>query len=178
MADQQTHDARDTFAHVFHQLLAIKSLTSTQSGTTCKRSRQLATDLNQLAYSHKERLHALPRHNTYSRHIIGIDQNWIGFICRWEQNITSSIHGHPSFAYYQVLDGRIAMDLFEPVNEVDARQVSTSNMCAGDSIISITPDEQFDNLIHRVRTLSATVFTLHLYSDNPAKGRIFKALPA
>lgn len=176
LADQQTHDARETFAVVFQQLLDAKALTSNQTGTPCQASQQLATELAQLTQSYQERLHALPKHETYSRHIIGTDDNWIGLICRWEPNVTSSIHGHPPFAYYHVIDGEVAMDLYEPINEVEARQVSTSEMCSGDSIFSTREDGQFDNLIHRVRTASTTVFTLHLYSDNPAKGRVFKAV--
>ena len=70
------------------------------------------------------------------------------------------------------------MDLFEPINENEARQTSTTIMHSGDSIFSITPEGQFDNLIHRVRTGNSLVFTLHLYSDDPAKGRVFKATKA
>ena len=175
LADQQTHDARGKFTPVFRQLLTAKALTPSQTGAPCLLSKKVAADINELAHAHQEHLDALPRHDTYSRHIIGTDDDWIGFICRWEKNTTSSIHGHPSFAYYQVLNGSIAMDLFEPINENEARQTSTTIMHSGDSIFSITPEGQFDNLIHRVRTGNSLVFTLHLYSDDPSKGRIFKA---
>ncbi len=176
LADKQTHDARDAFSPVFEQLLTTKTLRSNGIEPHCPHSKQLASRLSQVTLSYAEHLSTLPKHDTYSRHIIGAQDNWIGFICRWEKNVTSTIHGHPSFAYYQVLDGRIVMDMFEPVNETEAQHVSTCEMLPGDCIFSITREGQFDNLIHRVRTENSTVFTLHLYSDNPAKGRIFKAV--
>lgn len=175
LSDQQTHDAREMFDDFFERLLGAKALTSKETDTPCSVSKQLADELSQLASSSQDRLHALPKHNTYSRNIIGSQDDWIGLICRWEPNITSSIHGHPSFAYYHVLAGNIAMDFYEPINNTEARHTSTNEMCSGDSIFSNRKEGQFDNLVHRVRTTNTPVFTLHLYSDNPAKGQVFKA---
>jgi len=172
---KQTHDARDSFKDVFQQLLDARVLADNNSSKPCEHSKLVADNLNQLAQANQDKLNALPRHDAYSRNIIGTDDNWIGFICRWEKDITSSIHGHPSFAYYQVLDGHLEMEIFEPINEVKAKQVSLSEMRSGDSIFSSTNEGQFDNLIHRVRTKDSSVFTIHLYSDNPAKGRVFEA---
>ena len=176
LSDQQTHDARDKFANIFQQLMEAKVLTANVADSPCEQRKAIAAQLTELASSHEECLQTLPRHDTYSRHIIGTQDNWVGLICRWEQNITSTIHGHPAFAYYQVLGGRIAMELFKPVSASEATMVSTTEMCAGDNILSTQQEGQYDNLIHRIRTESPGVFTLHLYSDNPAKGQVFKAV--
>ncbi len=176
LADKQTHDAREAFAGVFSQLLMARALRTNPTNTPCQVSQNLTEQLHQLSQSYREQLNTLPKHKSYSRNIIGTHDNWIGLICRWEPNVTSSIHGHPPFAYYHVMDGEVAMDMYEAVNDSEARQVSTSELCTGDSIFSIQKKAQFDNLIHRVRTANSTVFTLHLYSDNPAKGRVFKAV--
>lgn len=175
LADQQTYDARDAFADVFQQLLGAKALASNDTDAPCQLSQKLADDFSQLAQSYREPLHALPEHDTYSRNIIGTDDKWIGFICRWGANVTSTIHGHPPFAYYHVIDGEVAMDFYRPINDCEALKTSTTEMRAGDSIFSNNKSNQFDNLVHRVRTTSTTAFTLHLYSDNPAKGQLFKA---
>lgn len=176
LADRQTHDARHKFTDVFHCLLDARSLATKEEKRSTKLSRLIAGHLTEIADSHKDCLETLPRHDSYSRHIIGMEDSWIGFICRWEQNITSTIHGHPSFAYYQVLAGHIKMEMFEPVNSTEARLVSTNNMSRGDSIFRKSREGQFDNLVHRVRTNNSSVFTLHLYSDNPAKGHVYRAV--
>lgn len=176
LTDRQTHDARDRFGDIFQRLLDTRQLTPVSSDLPCQDSRELAINLNQLSSSRADCLQSLPRHDSYSRNIIGISEKWIGFICRWEPNTTSSIHGHPAFAYYQVLDGVITMDLFEPINDRQARQVACNEMRTGDFVISTTQEGRFDNLVHRVNSGNNSVYTLHLYSDNPARGDIFQAV--
>jgi hypothetical protein len=176
LTDQQTYDARDRFETLFKCLLDTRKLTPKTPGKPDSGCRHLASELNGLANYQKDALRSLPETSTYSRNIIGVDDTWIGFICRWQANILSSIHGHPSFAYYQVLDGHMLMEVYEPVNHRHARCVSTRDMHRGESVLSTKQAERYDNFIHRVKTYDIPVYTLHLYSDNPAKGKVFEAV--
>ncbi len=174
IAKQQTFDACRVFGDVFQLLLNVRELSTTPGELGSRQSKKMVEDLGLLTLAYEKELDALPRFGPYSRHIIGREKNWTGLICRWEKHVSSSIHGHPAFAYYQVLEGCIDMDFFEPINDFEARKVSSKKMCTGDAMFSTAGEDRYDNLIHRVRTLESPVFTLHLYSDNPAKGRVFK----
>ena len=176
LGNQQTHDVREHFDHVFQRLLDTRALSPEYSGEATHSRLKLANAINDLATHHEYALHSLPENDDYSRNIIGIEGTWIGFICRWQPHTMSSIHGHPSFAYYQVLSGSMLMDIYEPINDRQARQVSTRDMHPGESVLSTAPEGRYDNFVHRVKTKGEPVYTLHLYSDNPAKGKMFETV--
>ncbi len=173
--NDRTFDARDRFADVFSLLMDSSALTAdTRYPQARVHQTELSQKLQALIASHTDTLHALPRDNHYSRHIIGIEESWMGVICRWEANTTSAIHGHPWFAYYQVLEGTLSMDLYEAVDEQHAKTVDTLHMDSGDSIWSKGDMGQYDNMIHKVSTQATEGFTLHLFSENPCLGNHYQ----
>ena len=109
---------------------------------------------------------------TYTRQPIGRDASgWESMISRWEKGAVSSIHGHPDFIFYYVLDGAFEMPLYERSGS-GAKQVETVTLKAGESIASVGAPGDFDNMIHQVKALE-TSFVLHIFSDDPLKGLIF-----
>ncbi len=169
--DERTFDARDRFADVFDLLLAVRG--ESVSGDACVHSERdtgLAAAIQFQMRDHDAVLSALPRHSQYSRHVIGTDENWIGFICRWEADAVSRVHGHPSFAFYQVIRGDFSMDLYKATSGSQAEWTSSRKMTAGDCIWRQGETGRYDNLIHRVSNGGQDGYTLHLFSENPSLG--------
>ena len=200
--NEQTFDASEQFADVFSQLLEARSFCGVFDGaygcSLCsieEKENDLSARLQQLLRKDNQRLLNLPRHETYSRHVIGVEDDWVAYICRWEKSTTSCIHGHPWFAYYQVIDGALNMELYEPCDEhVDSKQaaadaeaepldcmptvkhVQSKCMQPGDVVWREGKPDSYDNLIHRVSTDEQPGFTLHLFSENPALGEHFRVV--
>ncbi len=187
--NQQTFDASSQFSDVFEELLSARSYCDAE-GCTEEQEQDLSQRLQQLVAKDTQRLFDLPRHKSYSRHVIGVDEDWVAYICRWEKSTVSCVHGHPWFAYYQVLDGVLNMDIFEPVandesndstnnsvGELAAVQhVQSRHMLPGDVAWSVGEKGRYDNLIHSVSTDQQPGFTLHLFSENPALGDNFRVV--
>jgi len=122
MVDERTYDARERFAALFDVLVTLKD--QCQAGDRALHSEsdtELASVIQASVGSYAGELSALPRHSHYSRHVIGIQGDWIGYICRWEPNSASCVHGHPSFAFYQVIQGAFAMDLYKATSTTRAQ---------------------------------------------------------
>lgn len=175
LLNQRTFDARNQFSELFELLLNVRSLgdQSNKQSTSILNNR-ISSELQVLVESRSELLYALPRAEQYSRHVIGIQDSWIGFICRWETQVESAIHGHPSFAYYQVLEGDFLMDLYKSVDVNSVKHERTLRMTRGENIWKQAPKLCYDNLIHKVSTQDSPGFTLHLFSENPCLGKHFK----
>lgn len=174
--DERTFDARKAFTDVFELLLQWKEVPRQGDHDVhdeCKTG--LALALQRQIARHKRKLTALPRHARYTRHVIGIDDSWMGYICRWEANAASEVHGHPSFAYYQVIGGEFAMDLYQATPDKHAQWTRTRQMRAGDCIWQQGKIGRCDNLVHKVSNGGQDGYTLHLFSDNPAVGQQFQS---
>ena len=128
--NERTFDARHNFEDVFSRVTqnsaAVSQLKRRRTGYQL--DSPIASELQTLLESKKQTLNDLPRHQQYSRHVIGTDNDWIGFICRWEPQTVSSIHGHPSFAYYQVIEGELTMNLYDTTHSGQAVLAETRQM--------------------------------------------------
>ena len=174
--NERTFDARHNFEDVFSELLKTRELCcNSTAGAGYQLGSPIAFELQTLVKSKTQTLHELPRHQQYSRHVIGTDNNWIGFICRWEPQTVSSIHGHPSFAYYHVIEGKLTMDLYDTAHNGQAKLAETRQMTDGECIWSLGETDRYDNLVHKVSTTEKPGFTLHLFSENPASGQHYSA---
>lgn len=174
MVDERTYDARERFAALFDVLVTLKD--QCQAGDRALHSEsdtELASVIQASVGSYAGELSALPRHSHYSRHVIGIQGDWIGYICRWEPNSASCVHGHPSFAFYQVIQGAFAMDLYKATSTTRAQWTSSRQMQAGDCIWQQGEVGCYDNLIHKVSNGNHDGYTVHLFSDDPSRGLHF-----
>lgn len=189
MLNERTFDARELFPNVFESLLRIRHLAETGEPDTHE-IEAVAHEIDKLTAGMRGTLYSLSRHEQYSRHLIGIDDKWMAFICRWEKGVSSCIHGHPSFAYYHVLDGIFQMDLYQSTQAQSSQAQSSQAQLSqaqsaesqtlvhdnrltlkkGDTIWGMGEHDRFDNLIHKVSTREQPGFTLHLFSDDPSKG--------
>ena len=175
--DERTFDARQTFKDVFVLLLEARQVFEGLAPSTIHTASSTVTSsLMESVHKYRKELYALPQNEQYSRHIIGKHGSWMGYICRWEAHVRSSIHSHPSFAYYQVLEGEFKMDLYDPVGNCQARHSRTLNMYAGDHACEHRSRGHYDNLIHKISTRDTPGFTLHLFSENPATGRHYETV--
>ena len=174
LLDERTYDARAEFADVFSLLLEARSLPLHadlhQTSLMDKRiSSQVQTQLDAL----KPELERLARHTHYSRHVIGTDGDWVGYVCRWEPHVCSCIHGHPSFAYYQVYGGKFDMELYDMCGFNKIEHAQSLSMHEGDCIWRQGNKDCYDNMIHKVSAKDSGGFTVHLFSENPALGQHF-----
>ncbi len=174
LLNKRTFDARNDFGSVFELLLGARALGEHSAGENSSiLENRLSSELQVLIQSKSELLHGLPRDEKYSRHIIGTEGDWIGYICRWEKQTSSSIHGHPSFAYYQVIEGEFQMDLYDSTGDDTATRTQSLIMARGDIIWKQGQEGTYDNLIHKVGTLDSPGFTLHLFSEDPNQGQCY-----
>jgi len=172
--DDRTFDARDRFSDLFATLLSTRTLPNLPTLDTVASEQLVDSNVSRLqvlAQTQYQQMLDLPRHEKYSRHVIGTDGTWIGFICRWEPHVCSSVHGHPSFAYYHVLKGDFSMDLFSTTYDEHAVHTKTTQMSEGDCIWQHGKPGCYDNFVHRVSTSNTGGLTLHLFSENPTIGK-------
>jgi len=174
LLNERTYDARNEFGNIFELLLKTRALSKKPAADkSCVLENRLSSELQVLAMANNDKLYSLKRDEKYSRHIIGTDGEWIGFICRWEKQIQSAIHGHPSFAYYQVLEGEFSMDLYRPTSSDTAAHEHSIRLKRGDTIWNRGPKARYDNMVHKVSTTDTPGFTLHLFSEDPNRGQHF-----
>lgn len=170
---QQTFQAGTQFQSLFETLLEARKL---QECSTIDQKQQaesnLAAKLTAKTSLITGQLEELVCHPEYSRHVIGIRDGWTGIICRWQRGSLSPIHGHPAFTFYHVIGGLFAMDIYQRTVGKRVKPEDHRLLAAGDSFWENGKEGQYDNLIHRVWAKSGG-FTLHLFSDDPAKGECF-----
>jgi len=175
LLDDRTYDARDQFGDVFDLLLETRALPLHKDlHQTSLMDKRIAAQLQSQLHTHQAQLQAFPRHAQYSRHIIGSEGDWVAYLCRWEPHVSSCIHGHPCFAYYQVYDGEFLMDLYEVRSSGVVEHSHCLSMKNGDSIWKQGKTNCYDNMVHSVSTKDKGGFTLHLFSENPALGLHFE----
>ena len=91
---------------------------------------------------------------------------------RQEANRTS-IHAHPQFAGYLFADGRFRLEIFEPAGGGTARPVQSAEVEAPCAFFAIGKPGCFDNHIHRITCLRPTGHSLHVYSDDALRGKVY-----
>ena len=85
----------------------------------------------------------------------------------------TSIHAHPQFAGYHFADGRFRLEIFEPAGGGTARPVQSAEVEAPCAFFAIGKPGCFDNHIHRITCLSPTGHSLHVYSDDALRGKVY-----
>jgi predicted metal-dependent enzyme (double-stranded beta helix superfamily) len=113
--------------------------------------------------------------NQYERTIIGKDESgWEAIIMTWHKGRQSSIHGHPQFASYNVLRGKLKLEIFEDAKgNGDITLVNTLEIDENTGHFAIGESNTMSNHIHRVTCLSDISYSLHIYSDDARKGFIY-----
>jgi len=113
--------------------------------------------------------------NEYTRNFIGADEKskWEAIVMCWRKGNETEIHGHPDFASYTILSGELLIETFLP-NGINTVKKEMELKChAGESFFSIGNRGLFDNHIHRLTCLSDEAYSLHIYSDDARKGKIY-----
>ncbi len=110
--------------------------------------------------------------NQYERTFIGKDESgWEAIIMTWRKGRQSSIHGHPHFAAYNVLKGKLKLDIFEDAKDNgDIKLVNTLEIDENTGLFAIGESNIMSNHIHRITCLSDISYSLHIYSDDARKG--------
>ncbi|NEQ54079.1 MAG: hypothetical protein F6K11_28765 [Leptolyngbya sp. SIO3F4] len=111
--------------------------------------------------------------DTYTRNWIARESpeqsGFEALIMRWDQQVKTTIHGHPAFSFYHVISGVFEMELFCR-NEQEHLQVKeTQTLYPSDTTWCWGESDRYDNFIHRVTCLEAG-YTFHIYSDDAQKG--------
>ncbi len=124
--------------------------------------------------------HPLQDFNEYSdtkyiRSYIGRcpETHWETIVMSWKRGNTTTIHGHPQFAAYNFADGVFRLEIFEKVSETGARKIKTVEIDRPGGFFALGDSEDFDNHIHRITCLSDTGHSLHVYSDDALKGKVY-----
>ncbi len=155
---------------------------------TLEKSETLGPELSRWLLDQKEELLALfPKHlNTltdtdpkYLRNCIGKNNvtQEEGFLNYWQVQAQTSIHGHPSKIFYQVLSGSFEMEIYTRA-EAGSGSLSLKTkrvLRQNDYIYFEGTEAQYDNFIHRVTCLEPG-FTFHFYSEDARRGIIYDGL--
>ncbi|WP_320052497.1 cysteine dioxygenase [uncultured Acetobacteroides sp.] len=111
----------------------------------------------------------------YERTLIGRDESgWEALIMTWHKGAQSSIHGHPEFAAYNLLKGKLKLEIFEEVDgtgEVELARVVEVDDNTG--FYALGKANVMTNHIHRITCLSDISYSLHIYSDDARKGVVY-----
>jgi hypothetical protein len=95
------------------------------------------------------------------------------WLMHWDTQAQTSIHGHPAFSFYAVLDGAFKMEFFQWSDRQGLIEQGSQLFQAGDVIWHMGQPESCDNFIHRVTCLAAG-FTFHVYSDDAQRGQVYE----
>lgn len=110
--------------------------------------------------------------NQYERTFIGKDESgWEAIMMTWRKGRQSSIHGHPQFAAYNVLKGKLKLEIFDDTKgNGDLTLVNTVEIDENTGLFAIGESNTMSNHIHRISCLSDISYSLHIYSDDARKG--------
>lgn len=113
--------------------------------------------------------------STYTRCYIGKDHisKWEAIVMCWKRGNQTSIHGHPNFASYTFLLGEILVETFSPTEDNKVTKNAEVIYTPKSSLFAIGESSNFDNHIHRLTCLSDYAYSLHIYSDDARKGKLF-----
>lgn len=112
---------------------------------------------------------------TYSRTIVQRDDNGFeAMAARWSKGATSSVHGHPSFIFYFVIDGELKIDNYRR-GEAGLVRTSSEYLKRNEHFFAIGRPGSFDNNIHQVHAHEETL-SLHISSDDSTRGEVFSGI--
>jgi predicted metal-dependent enzyme (double-stranded beta helix superfamily) len=114
--------------------------------------------------------------NQYERTFIGKDASgWEAIIMTWCKGRQSSIHGHPQFAAYNVLRGKLKLEIFEDAKDNgNIMLVNAVEIDKNTGLFAIGESNTMSNHIHRISCLSDISYSLHIYSDDARKGFTYR----
>ncbi len=107
---------------------------------------------------------------SYTRNIIvNNNDHWLGLIY-WDKGIITNIHGHPYQSFVYVVEGSLSCKNFDKnqLTELEYIELNNGEYCYNKGIKG-----RMDNNIHQINTKQKSI-SLHYYSDDPGKGRIFE----
>ena len=109
---------------------------------------------------------------TYTRTVLIREENGFeAMAARWSKGATSTIHGHPFFNFYYVVQGCMKIDDYEISDE--GLVLTQRGSIQSEEEFSYTGLQgTFDNNIHQVHAIEETL-SIHLSSDDSAKGQVF-----
>lgn len=112
---------------------------------------------------------------TYSRTIVQRDDNGFeAMAARWSKGAVSSIHGHPSFIFYYVIDGELKIDNYRR-DETGLVLASSEYLKKNEHFFAIGKPGSFDNNIHQVQANEETL-SLHISSDDSTRGEVYSRI--
>lgn len=161
----------------------IQSADSSTSGlffTSLFKEKQRDTYCTQvLAYTQETKLDiaSFPHvSNSYSRTIVARQQGGFeAMIARWDQRVAGLVHGHPDFAFYHLLCGRLGVEHFK-LGAKGPELVTSCIMEPGDHFCVEGVAGKFDNAIHRITALEESL-SVHMYSDDALLGTCYDDYP-
>jgi len=109
----------------------------------------------------------------YTRNILSKkDGCWLSFL-HWDKNVVTPAHGHPDQAFLYTAEGSIEIKNYDQSDKKPLEHIDTESLSKGDFIYSHGKEDTFDNAIHQISTTEKSL-TLHFYSDDPTKGKLFR----
>lgn len=109
---------------------------------------------------------------SYSRSIIARNVAGVeAMVARWSHGTVTSVHGHPDYALYILVTGRLGVEHFTKTGS-GLQRSSTRIMEPGDHFFVEGEQGTYDNGIHRISCLEESL-SLHVYSDDALKGICF-----
>ena len=111
----------------------------------------------------------------YERTLIGRDESgWEALIMTWRKGAQSSIHGHPEFAAYNLLKGKLKLEIFEDVDGSGKIKLArVVEVAENTGFFALGEANIMTNHIHRITCLSDISYSLHIYSDDARKGVVY-----
>ena len=111
----------------------------------------------------------------YERTLIGRDESgWEALVMTWRKGAQSSIHGHPEFAAYSLLKGKLQLELFEDVDGTgNIKLAKVTEAAENTGFYALGEANVLTNHIHRITCLSDIAYSLHIYSDDARKGVVY-----
>jgi hypothetical protein len=137
-----------------------------------KKYNQAVTKIKQLCKAAKDVDFPLNK-GGYTRNILSKkDGYWLSFL-HWDKDVITPVHGHPDQAFLYTVDGNIEIKNYERDDKNPLALKDTASLSEGEFIYSHGEAERFDNAIHQISTTEQSL-TLHFYSDDPTKGKLFR----
>ena len=107
----------------------------------------------------------------YERTFIGKDASgWEAIMMTWRKGKQSTIHTHPQFAAYNILKGKINLEIFEEKKNGNIVRTAMLEVDENTGFFAIGEPNTMANHIHRISGLSDVSYSLHIYSDDARKG--------
>lgn len=113
---------------------------------------------------------------SYSRTIVArTEQGFEGMVARWDKGIAGVVHGHPDYAFYHLVSGRLGVEHFN-LGSNGPELIAHGVMEPGDHFCVVGVAGRFDNAIHRITALEESL-SVHMYSDDALRGCCYNDYP-